>query len=70
MKKLIITMGLTLVASGANATTTETVAKEFNLVEEKGELDSADILHVIASCGNCDYSWKLRGVSQIIDIQG
>ncbi|HFQ4886663.1 hypothetical protein [Vibrio parahaemolyticus] len=45
-------------------------AVDHNMVEEKGELESSDILHVIAVCGNCDYRWKLRGITQIIDIQG
>lgn len=40
MKKLVITMGLTLIASSANATATEKVAKElgFTLVDSLVEL--------------------------------
>ncbi|MDF9399210.1 hypothetical protein [Vibrio sp. 1180_3] len=50
MKKLIITMGLTLVASSANATTTETVAKEFGLAMVDSlvdlQLDTACETHI------------------------
>lgn len=47
MKKLVITMSLMLVASSANATTTETVAKEFGLAM----VDSLVELQLQTACG-------------------
>ncbi|NOI07010.1 hypothetical protein [Vibrio anguillarum] len=47
MKKLIITMGCMLVASSANATTTEIVAKEFGLAM----VDSLVELQLQTACG-------------------
>ncbi|MEZ8198491.1 hypothetical protein [Vibrio splendidus] len=38
-------------------------------IEEKGELESSDILYVVAVCGACDHEWKLRGIKQITDLQ-
>ncbi|MCS0096651.1 MULTISPECIES: hypothetical protein [Vibrio] len=47
MKKLIITMGLTLFASSTNAATTETVAKEFGLAM----IDSLVEIQLQTACG-------------------
>ncbi|CDT76585.1 hypothetical protein [Vibrio crassostreae] len=38
-------------------------------IEEKGELESSNILYVVAVCGSCDHEWKLRGINQITDLQ-
>ncbi|USD35603.1 MULTISPECIES: hypothetical protein [Vibrio] len=47
MKKLVITMGLMLLASTANATTTEAVTKEFGL----DMVDSVVELQLQTACG-------------------
>jgi hypothetical protein len=38
--------------------------------ESFGNNDFGDPYCVYATCGNCGYSWRLRRVSQIIDILG
>jgi hypothetical protein len=38
-------------------------------IDEEGILGTGDPHHIIATCGECDHNWRLRGVSQIDELR-